>query len=50
MLINLARETLAHAGWGETLLTGRYTWRLGDGPRHVAEESVNADDYAVANI
>jgi len=35
MLINLARETYAHAGWGEKLLTGRFAWKLGDGVRNV---------------
>jgi hypothetical protein len=35
MLINLARETYAHAGWGEKVLTGRFTWKLGDGVRNV---------------
>ncbi|KAK4446469.1 amidase signature enzyme [Podospora aff. communis PSN243] len=35
MLINLTRETFAHAGWGEKLLTGRFTWKLGDGVRNV---------------
>jgi hypothetical protein len=35
MLINLARETYAHAGWGEKLLTGRFAWKVGDGVRNV---------------
>ncbi|KAK5660029.1 hypothetical protein OQA88_13497 [Cercophora sp. LCS_1] len=35
MLVNLARETCAHAGWGEKVLTGRFTWKLGDGVRNV---------------
>lgn len=35
MLINLARETYAHAGWGEKVLTSRFTWKLGDGVRNV---------------
>lgn len=35
MLINLARDTLAHAGWDEDLLVGRYTWKLGSGVRNV---------------
>lgn len=43
MLINLARETYAHAGWGEKLLTGRLTWKLGDGIR-------NVDDAATRSV
>ena len=39
MLINLARDTLAHAGWGEDLLVGRYTWKLGSGVRNVDEDA-----------
>lgn len=49
MLINLARATLAHAGWGETLLTGRYTWKLGNGTRNVAEDPRDADAGASAS-
>ena len=39
MLINLARDTLAHAGWGEDILVGRYTWKPGSGVRNVEEDA-----------
>ena len=39
MLINLARDTFAHAGWGEDLLVGRYAWKLGSGVRNVEEDA-----------
>ncbi|KAJ5726210.1 uncharacterized protein N7483_007567 [Penicillium malachiteum] len=38
MLINLARETLKHANWSDQLLTGRYTFKVGEGTRNVAED------------
>lgn len=38
MLINLARETLSSAGWSDKLLTGRNTFEVGGGRRHVAEQ------------
>lgn len=44
MLINLARDTFAHAGWGETLLRGRYTFKLGESPRNVAEEPADVGE------
>ena len=47
MLVNLARATFEHAQWGEQLLTGRFTWKLGDGARNVAD--VNARHHGLGD-
>lgn len=44
MLINLARKTLESAGWSDKLLTGRNTFELGAGMRHMAE---NKEAYTI---
>ena len=41
MLIRLARETLENAGWDHRLLTGRYTFEVGNNRRFVRDDHIS---------